>query len=177
MKRFLLFLVVVCLLASVSSPAAARDSVTRGLRPAAPWIESELPELVDPNLLELNAKEAAVDTYCLVWYTFEQMSWQGWSRLDRTAQRDTFFHVDDFAGLGGGDFGRLVPLEGMKSMWCGARPNPADPYICSWAKAPGYGGDWDQALTTGPLSLVGTITLSYKLMWDVEPDYDRVTVE
>jgi hypothetical protein len=34
---------------------------------------------------------------------------EGWTSADRTAQTGDYFHVDDFAGLGGGDFGRLVP--------------------------------------------------------------------
>ncbi len=66
------------------------------------------------------APAVAVDTFCIVWFDFEAMNWQGWTSLDRTAQVDTFFHVDDFAGLGGGSHGRLVALEGTKSLWCGA---------------------------------------------------------
>ena len=63
--------------------------------------------------------------------------------IDNTAQVDTFFHVDDFAGLGGGDFGRLVPIEGTKSLWCGTPPGD-DFYMCSWFNAPGYGNGWNQ---------------------------------
>jgi len=65
---------------------------------------------------------AAVDTYCIASYNFEQMNWQGWTRIDNTEQKGWFFHVDDFAGLSGGSHGGLVPLEGAKSMWCGVKP-------------------------------------------------------
>ena len=133
MKRLLIVCACVCLAALLASSVSARDPVTRGLRPARPWTETELPELIDPGLRGLNA-EAAVDTYCIVWYDFEYINWQGWSRLDLTAQMDTFFHVDDFAGLGGGSSGGLVPLEGNKSMWCGARANPGTPYVCHFMR-------------------------------------------
>jgi hypothetical protein len=176
MKRFLVVCACVCLAAALASSASARDPMTRGLRPARPWTETELPELIDPGLQGLNM-EAAVDTYCIVWYDFEQFNWQGWTRLDWTAQQDTFFHVDDFLGLGGGDFGRLVPLEGTKSIWCGARANPGTPYICHFMDAPGYGNGWDQALTMYPRAFIGSAGLSYKLRWDCEPDYDFVRVE
>jgi hypothetical protein len=176
MKRFPVILACVCLAAALATSVSARDPVNRGLRPAQPWTETELPELIDPGLRGLNA-EAAVDTYCIVWYDFEHWNWQGWTRLDRTAQMDTFFHVDDFAGLGGGDFGRLVPLEGTKSMWCGARANPGTPYVCHFMDAPGYGNRWDQALTMDPRAFVGSVDVSYKLRWDCELDYDYVRVE
>jgi hypothetical protein len=176
MKRLLVVFACVCLAAMLSTSVSARDPANRGLRPAQPWMETELPELIDPGLQGLNM-EAAVDTYCIVWYDFEYKSWQGWTRLDRCAQRDTFFHVDDFAGLGGGDFGRLAPLEGTKSMWCGARASSSTPYVCTFYDAPGYGNTWDQALASDPRAYVGSVSLSYKLLWNCEPDYDYVRVE
>ncbi len=176
MNRLSFVAVCVCLAILLSAPASARDPVNRGLRPARPWTETELPELVDPGLQGTNM-EAAVDTYCIVWYNFEAMNWQGWTRLDRTAQMGAFFRVDDFVGLGGGDFGRLVPIEGTKSMWCGVRASSSAPYVCSFSKAPGYGNGWDQSLTSDPRAYAGSIDLSYKLAWDCEPDYDYVKVE
>jgi len=59
------------------------------------------PRFVDPGLRD-RYTAAQVDTFCLVWYDFEQMTWQGWTQKDNTAQEDTFSHVDDFCGLGGG---------------------------------------------------------------------------
>jgi hypothetical protein len=176
MGRLSMVLVALCLAAALATSVSARDPVRTGLRPMVPWTETELPELVDPGLRDMNM-EAAVDTYCIVWYTFEHMNWQGWTRLDRTAQMDTFFHVDDFAGLGGGDFGRLVPLEGAKSMWCGVRASSSRPYVCHFLKAPGYGNGWDQALACDPRSYVGLVNLSFKLRWNCEPGYDYVKVE
>ncbi len=177
MNRLLFAVACVCIAILLSPHAFARDPMRSGLRPAVPWTETELPHLEDPNLMERGITEAAVDTFCIVWYDFESMNWQGWTQLDRTAQIDTFFHVDDFAGLGGGDFGRLAPLEGAKSMWCGARASESAPYACSFMKAPGYGNGWDQELRVGPRAFVGMIGLSYKLSWDCEADYDHVRVQ
>jgi hypothetical protein len=129
---------------------------------------------LDPGLLA-RYSSAAVDTYCLVWYDFEAMNWQGWTQVDNTAQHGTFFHADDFAGLSGGESGRLAPIEGTKSMWCGARPG-TDDYLCSWATAPGYGNDWNQYLAT-IITESAPIRLSYHGIFDSEPGYDYTYVE
>jgi hypothetical protein len=177
MKTLSVILAIAILVSSIfSAQAAARERTNPGLRPMRAMSETEMTPLADPGLRGLY-EEAAVDTYCLVWYDFETLNWQGWTRVDRTGQQGTFFHVDDFAGLGGGDFGGLVPLEGTKSMWCGARPNAGNPYMCSWAKAPGYGNLWDQSLEIGPFAFVGGITLSYKCHYDMEPDHDFVRLQ
>jgi hypothetical protein len=170
-KTLSAILVIAILATGIASNGAAREASKPGLRMTRAESETQDPGLVDPGLRSLY-EEAAVDTYCLVWYDFEIRNWQGWTREDQTAQRGTFFHVDDFAGLAG-----YAPLEGAKSMWCGARPNPADPYFCSWAAAPGYGNGWDQELTTNPTSFVGALTLSYRIAYDVEPEYEYVRVE
>lgn len=103
---------------------------------------------------------------------------EGWVYADRTAQLGDFFHVDDFMPLGGGDFGRLVPLSGFQSLWCGARPSATLP-LCSYASLPGYGNHWDQFfITDGALSVVGDVTVSYLASWDTEGSpYDYVAVE
>jgi hypothetical protein len=176
MKKALVLLLGVCFVALFIGSVAARDVANPGLRTVKSWSESEYSEANDPGLRGLY-EEAAVDTYCLVWYTFEQMNWMGWTKTDETAQAATFFHVDDFAGLGGGAYGMLVPLEGTKSMWCGARPSSIDPYLCSWYDAPGYGNGWNQLLGTTGFSFVGSITLSYIFSNDTEPDYDYTRVE
>jgi hypothetical protein len=176
MKKALVLLLGVCFVALLIGSVAARDVANPGLRPAQAWSESDNSQLNDPGLRGLY-EEAAVDTYCLVWYTFEQMNWQGWTKSDETAQKGTFFHVDDFAGLGGGSYGGLIPLEGSKSMWCGARPSTTDPYLCSWYDAPGYGNGWNQMLRTNGFNFVGSITLSFKMYYDSEPDYDFTRVE
>jgi hypothetical protein len=35
--------------------------------------------------------------YTVVLYDFEPMNWQGWTRIDNTAELDEFWHIDDFA--------------------------------------------------------------------------------
>jgi hypothetical protein len=146
-------------------------------------------EFADPGLLDAGIRDlytaAQVDTFCLVWYDFEQMNWQGWTQVDNTAQEDTFSHVDDFAGLGGGAWGGLYALEGAQSMWCGARDwdhqIPGCPgsfaYLCSWSYPPGYGNNWNQMLMTDPIPFQGLLTFSYHGYFDSEPDYDQTAVE
>ena len=170
-KALSAILAIAILATLIGSTGAAREAARPGLRMTRAESEAPSPGLVDPGLRGLY-EEAAVDTYCLVWYDFEIKNWQGWTRVDQTAQRGTFFHVDDFAGLAG-----YAALEGAKSMWCGARKSSADPYLCSWATAAGYGNGWEQMLTTNPMSLVGALTLSYRIAYDVEPGYDYVRVE
>jgi hypothetical protein len=171
-------LMCACIVAALSVSAAARDPLKRDLRiyrsEQAPQ-PGEFDEFLDSGLREF--MEAEVDTYCIVWYTFEQMNWQGWTKFDATAQRGDFWHVDDFAGLGGGSYGGLVPLEGTNSMWCGVRPSGTDPYLCSWYDAPGYGNNWTQYLGTGSFSFSGAVTLSYRMHYDSEPEYDFTRVE
>ena len=132
---------------------------------------------IDPGLRGMYSS-AAVDTYNIVWYDFEPVNWQGWTQVDNTAQVDAFFHADDFDGLGGGDFGRLVPIEGAKSIWCGARPG-TDEYMCGWYFAPGYGNNWDQNIGTYPQFPVngGVVYFSYRGVFDSESDYDITYVE
>ena len=130
---------------------------------------SDIAEL-DPGLLAWYSS-SAVDTYCIVWYDFESMDWQGWTRYDDTEQRGTFFHADDFAGLGGG----YAPLEGARSIWCGARPDTLDPYLCGWQSAPGYGNNWHQILVSD--AHTNATRVSYSGRFDTEEGYDYVYVE
>ena len=118
---------------------------------------------------------AAVDTYCIAAYDFEQFSWQGWTQIDNTAQADTFVRVEDFAGLGGGAHGRLVPIEGTKSIWFGTRSGDSQ-YLCSWSPmAPGYGNNWDQLLVAlFPYPVL--VEFSYHLVCDTEEGHDVVRV-
>ncbi|MGD1049354.1 MAG: hypothetical protein ABR899_11455, partial [Candidatus Krumholzibacteriaceae bacterium] len=176
MRRLSSLLLCLCLAAMLAGPGLARNA-RPGFRVMKASSSEEPSELADPGLRGLY-EEAAVDTYCIVWYSFELDNWQGWTRHDETAQPGDFFHVDDFAGLGGGSFGRLVPIEGTKSMWCGVRAaTPGDPYLCSWRRAPGYGNGWDQRLTTAAFSFSGAIRFSYHIVWDSEPEYDYTFVE
>ncbi len=173
MRKALVVLLGVCLLALFVGSVSAREIDRSGIR--AMKDVSENPALIDAGLQTLMAS-AAADTYCIVWYDFEQMVWQGWTSTDNTAQVDMFFHVDDFAGLGGGDFGRLVPIEGTKSLWCGTPPG-TDFYMCSWYNAPGYGNGWNQITYSDPFSFVGLLTWSFTIVVDSEPDWDQTLIE
>ncbi|MFQ5510959.1 MAG: T9SS type A sorting domain-containing protein [Candidatus Krumholzibacteriia bacterium] len=119
------------------------------------------------------AASAAVDTFVLARFGFDTGGTpdrQGWVRQDITSQ-DTFFHVDDFAGLAG-----YAPLEGSRSMWCGVRPSTS-PKFCSWATLPGYGNAWSQFFESVPFPVRGDVTFSYKVFWDAEPCEDAGRAE
>jgi hypothetical protein len=179
----------VCLLALFIGSVSAREVNKTERAVMRSWSDDEF---TDPMMLDAGIRDrftsAQVDTYCLVWYDFEQMNWQGWTRYDNTAQLDTFSHVDDFSGLGGGEWGGLYALEGAQSMWCGARdwanqifaPYPCPGtfvYLCSWVCAPGYGNTWNQMLQTGKVEFQGLLTFQYHGYFDSEPDYDQTFVE
>ena len=175
MRKALVLLLGICLLALFVGSVSARDIDRSGKRAMKAISDEENPALIDPGLQTLMAS-AAADTYCIVWYDFEQMNWQGWTQIDNTAQVDTFFHVDDFSGLLGGDFNRLWPLEGTKSLWCGSRPG-TDFYLCSWFFAPGYGNDWNQICYSDAIPFTGILTWSFKCVVDSEPDWDYTYIE
>jgi len=161
------------ILACVSADAVAGEDRVPRPRFYRPAVKEEVPDIAGydsrANII------AAVDTYCIARFDFEAMNWQGWTQVDNTAQKGTFFHVDDFAGLSGGTRGMLVPLEGTKSLWCGVRPG-TDPYLCSWETAPGYGNYWKQILFTSVMPHTGIVTLSYKYSIDTELENDYISV-
>jgi hypothetical protein len=176
MKKWMVVALCATLVASLASVVSAREVAKERVRMNRAESRNEFTESQDPGLRGFY-EASAVDTYFLVWYTFETNSWQGWSRLDRTAQKDTFFHVDDFFGLGGGNYGRLVPIAGAKSMWCGVRANAGDPYLCGWLAAPGYGDNWVQDLQTSAFTFAGAITWSYHGIFDSEAGFDYTYVQ
>ncbi len=175
MKHFICFLTLVVLVLCSLSVVSARDIRNDGLRFHEAEADGSDPSAIDPGLQTLMAA-AAADTYCIVWYDFEFMEWQGWESVDNTAQVDTFFHVDDFSGLGGGDFNRLHALEGTKSLWCGTRPG-LDFYMCSWYNAPGYGNSWNQICYTDKIDFTGILSWDYTCIVDSEPDWDFTIIE
>ena len=108
-------------------------------------------------------------------YTFDAGTYcdtEGWTSIDRTIQPGPYFHVDDFNGLGS-----LVPLDSSQSMWCGARPDPMDPILCSYATLPGYGNNWEQMFESITFSTTGNVTISCMLRYDSESDHDKTTLE
>ena len=158
-----------------------------------PWDIADARKKPEPRLVIISGSPARSDhssplqrpqlipsaspvTYVVAEYDFEFNDTQGWSTVDRTAQTGTFFHVDDFEGLGGGSFGRLTPLEGSQSMWCGARTAPPG-QLCTYATLPGYGNRWDQLLISEAFSVTGDVELSFRIRYDVEPDYDFVDLD
>ena len=62
---------------------------------------------------------------------------EGWVSVDLTVQTGDYWHIDDFAGLGGGDFGGLHATQGTKSFWCGARPDGGSLDLCGYGTLPG----------------------------------------
>ena len=127
----------ICLFLLVSS-AYAGEKKKADFRQMKKWTDSRFIEVRELNEGSMY-KSSLVDTYSIVFYDFETHDWQGWTREDKTSQVDTFFHVDDFYGLGGGDHGRLALIEGTQSCWCGVRADYNNIYTCSWEAAPGYG--------------------------------------
>ena len=175
MRKALVGLLGVCLLALLVGSVSARDIDRSGLRFMQALTEEQDPALIDQGARSLMTS-AAADTYCIIWFDFEPNAWQGFVAVDNTAQIDYFWHVDDFAGLGGGTFGRLIPIEGGKSMWCGTRPG-TDDYMCSWVSAPGYGNGWSQMLISDPISFQGVLTWSYRGVFDSEDGYDFTNIQ
>ncbi len=104
---------------------------------------------------------------------------EGWVTVDRTAQTHEFWHVDDFALLGGGMSGFLAPLEGTKSMWCGTQGDPSDMILCSYQAVPGYGNNWNQSFCSPCVSTDAgnDVTLDFLAYWDSEPGYDATSID
>jgi len=173
MKTVRRALILTSILIVVAAGTQARDKRDGGLRYTDQAVEERgFQSIQEPAMM----RSAAADTYCIVWFDFEFQDWQGWTSIDATAQVDTFFHVDDFSGLDGGDFGRLHPLEGTRSLWCGTAPG-TDFYMCSWYYAPGYGNGWNQMCVSDVIEFNGLLYWSYKCLVDSEPDWDITYIE
>jgi hypothetical protein len=118
---------------------------------------------------------AVADTYVLAQFNFDTpygtQDPQGWVSVDKNEQLGTFFHVDDFADLGGGDFGNLTPLAGDKSLWCGVRADTSEP-LCGYGCLPGYGNHWDQRFESRAFARQGTVTVSFSMRYDSEAGCD-----
>ena len=178
MRTIVSFLAIILAISITAGITESRETTREQDAPVRDIPDAVYLELLDTGMRP-HYTSTAVDTYLIVSYDFEPIDWQGWTRFDRTAQKGTFFHADDFDGLGGGDFGRLVPLEGTKSIWCGARPDDEPyEYFCTWQNAPGYGNYWNQILYFGHVSLSDQpVTISYNISVDTEAEWDSVAVE
>ncbi len=121
---------------------------------------------------------AAVGSTLLGWWQFDtaagQPDEQGWTKHDITGPPDVNFHVDGSVA-GGAGCCPIVPVTGVKSMWCGACPS-ADEIYCGYSSLPGYGNSWYQSLITQTLACT-TLSLTYTAVWDSEPAYDFTYVQ
>src|SRR6185295_4021238 len=123
------------------------------------------------------ASAATADTTWLYSATFDsgaQCTAQGWTSVDKTVAPGDFWHIDDYNGL---SFG---PLEGARSLWCGARPDPVQ--FCTYLTLPGYANSWDQCWSTkNCLAVAGGATanldVSFAIRYDSEPSYDYTALE
>jgi hypothetical protein len=106
----------------------------------------------------------------------DQCDWQNWTRNDVTSQLDNYWHIDNFSGLTGVN-GGLVVLEGTQSMWCGARPDNTHPIKCSYINLPGYANAWNQSLQTDALAVAGDVSLSFRIFWNSENEYDFTFIQ
>jgi hypothetical protein len=107
----------------------------------------------------------------------DQCDPEGWTANDVTAQLDNYWHVDDFSGLSGVN-GGLVPLEGLQSMWCGARPDNTHPIKCSYINLPGYANAWNQSLVSDVMTTAtGDVNLSFQIFWNSENEYDFTFIQ
>jgi len=156
------------LIAAIPTLAREPDSAAR----TAPETQGDAPRPFPKNAL------LAFDSIPLASYSFDDgiggPDPMGWTTVDFTLQPDTFFHVDDFASLGGGAFGGLNPLEGAQSLWCGSRPSPD---LCYYASLPGYGHGWNQQFTSIPLGVTGDVTVTFLARFDSETDYDQTSLD
>ena len=171
MRYFLLALgcVAVLLPASHSQARKVTENIPR-------FTEAPRPADLPPDLLPYKPALTVADTFHLAWYNFNLFDTEGWSVVDPTAQRGTYFHVADATELDGGSSGELNPLEGSQSAWCGT-VNTGAADVCTYATLPGYGNTWEQGLRSKVFAGCDSISMGYKIQWDTEPNYDRVVVQ
>ncbi len=85
-----------------------------------------------------------------------------------------YFHVDDFAGLNGGNFGHLTPIAGNHSLWCGVRASQ------SMYPTDGYGNNWDECWESCDFSVTPgdtSVLVLYDLCYHSEPGHDYLYFE
>ncbi len=186
MKSVSPFLVGLSFLALMSSTATARHS-GHALRDREPTSQISATQAITGDVASERAAQllhatAAAGTTVLYSATFDAggtCNDAGWTTVDLTAQRGVFFHVDDYAGLTGGYYGGFAPLDGTRSLWCGARPQTSGP-LCAYLALPGYGNGWDQTFQTKDCIAVsgdGVLDVSFLARFNSEPSYDYTTLE
>lgn len=187
MRRFVNIVVAVLLLGSLVVPIAGRENKSkRPLEPLVPangrlyvgpltTVGGRAPAAARRDANAVPAVPAPGDSFTLAEFTFDDSFGgpdpQGWIAVDISSPADTFFHVDNFAGLSGG----YIPLEGSQSLWCGARPDTVR--FRDYATLPGYGNSWNSFFESVPFASSGDVTLSFLIRYDSEPGYDRTFVQ
>ena len=162
-----ILLVCLCLVAVVASARSPRNGKDRP-QPVQLVSDTTPP----PSLIA-----AALDVMVLAEFDFEGVGVadpQGWTLVDMTAQPGNFWHIDDFAGLGGGTTGALSPIGDEQSLWCGARPTPG---LCHYATLPGYGNNWFQIFESIEFPTLGDVVLEFDATFDSEYGYDFTYIE
>ncbi len=180
MKKLVLIALAACIgTAWVVSAADARKVPNEQLHKSKET-SSKAATVVENGIAPARFTTAAANTTVLAnykWNSGASCVTQGWVTHDLTAQTGDYVHVDNFAGLAGGNYGLLVPLAGTQSLWIGARANAGDPNLCGYALLPGYGNSWHQLFCSKCFTLTGNATVSYLASWDSEPGYDETIVE
>ncbi|HSG29749.1 MAG TPA: hypothetical protein VLA34_14810, partial [Candidatus Krumholzibacterium sp.] len=169
-RVFIAFVIV--LLALIVSGVSSEDRITRQFplrvsQDGAP--ERRLPE----RRLAASAAQPLSNAVLLREYDFDNMGSpdpQGWTGEDVLALQDTFFHVDDFSGLGP----EYTPISGSRSLWCGTADTTR---FCSWVKLPGYGNYWDQYFESRAFDVSGDVNLVFDMRYDCEAGFDSFFVE
>ncbi len=176
MRRFVNILVAVLLLGTLVVPIAGReDKPQRPLEPPVPangrlyvgpltTVSGRAPAVARRDANAVPAVTAPGDSFTLAEFTFDDSFGgpdpQGWIAVDISSPADTFFHVDNFAGLSGG----YTPLEGSQSLWCGARPDTVR--FREYATLPGYGNSWRPFFQSVPFASSGDVTVSFLIRYD-----------
>ena len=180
MKRVLILcLVVVFVTVSLGAIASAKKVERQTMHyKSLPRPDAPLPPDLAGKYGGALRSAAAADTFVLHEEDFDGPGGPdtgGYTTVDRNDQVDAFFHVADGTELDGGTHGKLLPISGAQSMWCGQAATLTAPY-CGYLTLPGYGNRWDQILECN--SLVGdSVSLQYTVFWDSEGGYDGTTVE
>jgi hypothetical protein len=179
MKKTLVVTLCLLLIASFAMAKKVDRGVTVNKRVEPVRTDNFIPEL------GIQPRAAAQGTTQLCYFTFDSgpsCVTDGFVSVDVTAQTGDYWYVatdndPTDPWLDGGSFGGLTPIEGNKSMWCGAAPDASSPTLCGYAALPGYGNGWNQGLCSDPIgpSIGYAITMSVK--WDSEPGYDATTLE
>jgi hypothetical protein len=179
MKKIVLIALAACCVSAWVSAADARKASKETFRMTKDT-GAKTPASIEGGTAPVRHTTAAANTTVLASYTWNvgaSCVTQNWVTQDITAQIGDFVHVDNFAGLAGGDFGLLVPLAGAKSLWIGARVDAGDINLCGYAALPGYGNGWHQILASKCFTLSGNTTVSYLASWDSEPGFDYTYAE